>query len=168
MACCTVTDSGMEKTSASIIPAALGSVSFSSIRPLGYHAGVTEGRRYNPPVAKKDGEAKVDFGTSSYAIRSKKIDVRGEVDMNTAPKLREKIQDAIAKKPQVIIINLSEVTRMDSAGVAVLVEGIQWARKEKIILSLQEVSAAAQAVLEVSRVDKLFQVSGNNYIPPIK
>jgi anti-sigma B factor antagonist len=119
-------------------------------------------------VAKKDGEAKVDFGTSSYAIRSKKIDVRGEVDMNTAPKLREKIQDAIAKKPQVIIINLSAVTRMDSAGVAVLVEGIQWARKEKIILSLQEVSPAAQAMLEMARVDKLFQVSGNNYIPPIK
>ena len=42
------------------------------------------------------------------------------------------------------------------------------ARKEKIILSLQEVSKAAQAVLEVSRVDKLFQVSGNNYIPPLK
>ena len=119
-------------------------------------------------MAKKDPESKVDFGSSSYAIRSKKIDVRGEVVMNTAPKLREKIQAAIATKPQVIIINLSDVTRMDSAGVAVLVEGIQMARKEKIILSLQEVSPAAQQVLELSRVDKLFQVSGNNYIPPIK
>ncbi len=55
---------------------------------------------------------------------------------------------------------------MDSAGVAVLVEGIQWARKEKIILSLQDVSKAAQDVLEVARVDKLFQVSGKNYLPP--
>ncbi len=119
-------------------------------------------------MAKKEPDSKVDFGSSSYAIRSKKIDVRGQVDLNTAPKLREKIQDAIAKKPQVIIINLSEVTRMDSAGVAVLVEGIQWARKEKIILSLQEVSTAAQAMLEMARVDKLFQVSGNNYVPPIK
>ena len=119
-------------------------------------------------MARKDPESKVDFGSSSYAIRSKKIEVRGEIDMNTAPKLREKIQAAFSTKPEVIIINLSAVTRMDSAGVAVLVESIQWARKEKIILSLQEVSKAAQAVLEVSRVDKLFQVSGNNYIPPLK
>ena len=120
-----------------------------------------------PIVPKKDPDSKVDFGSSSYAIRSKKIDVRGEVDMNTAPKLREKIQATFATKPSVIIINLSAVTRMDSAGVAVLVESIQWARREKIILSLQEVSPVAQKVLEMSRVDKLFQVSGKNYIPPI-
>ena len=131
-------------------------------------AGETRRRGYNPRVSKKEPESKVDFSSSSYAIRSKRIDVRGEVDMNSAPRLREKIQAALAAKPQVIIVNLSEVTRMDSAGVAVLVEGIQWARKEKIILSLQEVSKAAQAVLEVARVDKLFQVSGNNYVPPIK
>jgi anti-sigma B factor antagonist len=119
-------------------------------------------------MAKKEPEAKMEFGSSSFNIKTKKIDVKGEVDMNTAPKLREKLQSALALKPQVIILNLSAVTRMDSAGVAVLVEGIQWARKEKIILSLQEVSNAAQAVLEMARVDKLFQVSGNNYIPPIK
>jgi len=117
-------------------------------------------------VADLDGD--VDFGTSSYNIRTKKIDVRGEVDMRTAPKLREQIQAAIGKKPQVIVINLSAVTRMDSAGVAVLVEGIQLARKEKIILSLQDVSKPAQSVLEMARVDKLFQVSGNNYVPPLK
>jgi anti-anti-sigma factor len=111
---------------------------------------------------------KVDFGTSSYSIRSKKIEVRGEVDRNTAPKLRDKIKTALEAKPQVVILNLSAVTHMDSAGVAILVEAIQWARKEKIILSLQEVSKAAQQVLEMSRVDKLFMVSGNNYIPPMK
>lgn len=119
-------------------------------------------------MAQIEPDDKMQFGSSSYTIRSKKIDVKGEVDMNTAPKLREKLRSALALKPQVIILNLSEVTRMDSAGVAVLVEGIQWARKEKIILSLQEISKAAQAVLEMARVDKLFQVSGNNYIPPVK
>jgi anti-sigma B factor antagonist len=55
---------------------------------------------------------------------------------------------------------------MDSAGVAVLIEGINEARKEKIILSLQDISKPAQQVLEMARVDKLFQVSGKNYLPP--
>ena len=117
-------------------------------------------------VAKKDNESKVEFEASSHNIRSKRIDVRGEVDVHSAPILLEQIQAAIAKRYEVIIINLREVSRMDSAGVAVLIEGINEARKQKIILSLQDVSKAAQSVLEMARVDKLFQVSGKNYLPP--
>jgi anti-sigma B factor antagonist len=117
-------------------------------------------------ASKKDGESKVEFEASSHNIRSKRINVRGEVDVNSAPVLLEQIQAAIARKPEVIIINLSQVTKMDSAGVAVLIEGINEARKEKIILSLQDLSKPAQSVLEMARVDKLFQVSGKNYLPP--
>ena len=117
-------------------------------------------------VTKKDNENKVEFEASSHNIRSKRIDVRGEVDVQSAPILLEQIQAAIGKHYEVIIINLREVSRMDSAGVAVLIEGINEARKEKIILSLAEVSKAAQSVLEMARVDKLFQVSGKNYLPP--
>jgi anti-sigma B factor antagonist len=117
-------------------------------------------------ASKKDGESKVEFEASSHNIRSKRINVRGEVDLNSAPVLLEQILAAIARKPEVIIINLNQVTKMDSAGVAVLIEGINEARKEKIILSLQDLSKAAQSVLEMARVDKLFQVSGKNYLPP--
>jgi len=118
-------------------------------------------------ASKKDGESsKVEFEASSHNIRSKRINVRGEVDVNSAPVLLEQILAAIARKPEVIIINLCQVTKMDSAGVAVLIEGINEARKEKIILSLQDLSKPAQSVLEMARVDKLFQVSGKNYLPP--
>lgn len=116
-------------------------------------------------VAKKE-DSKVEFEASSHNIRSKRINVRGEVDVNSAPVLLDQILAAIAKKPEVIIINLRDVTKMDSAGVAVLIEGINEARKEKIILSLQDLSRPAQSVLEMARVDKLFQVSGKNYLPP--
>ena len=114
----------------------------------------------------RNNDSKVEFEASSHNIRSKRIDVRGEVDVNSAPVLLEQIQNAIKKRYEVIIINLKDVTRMDSAGVAVLIEGINEARKERIILSLAEVSKPAQQVLEMSRVDKLFQVSGKNYLPP--
>ena len=117
-------------------------------------------------MAKKENESRVEFEASSHNIRSKRIDVKGEVDVHNAPVLLQQIQVAIAKRYEVIIINLRDVTRMDSAGVAVLIEGINEARKEKIILSLAAVSQAAQSVLEMARVDKLFQVSGKNYLPP--
>ena len=117
-------------------------------------------------AAKKEGESKVEFEASSHNIRSKRINVRGEVDVNSAPVLLQQILAAIDRKPEVIIINLGQVTKMDSAGVAVLIEGINEARKQKIILSLQDLSKPAQSVLEMARVDKLFQVSGKNYLPP--
>ena len=115
-------------------------------------------------VAKKD--SKVEFEASSHNIRSKRINVRGEVDLHSAPVLLEQILAAIERKPEVIIINLGQVTKMDSAGVAVLIECINEARKQKIIMSLQDLSKPAQSVLEMARVDKLFQVSGKNYLPP--
>jgi len=117
-------------------------------------------------LAKKDNESKVEFEASSHNIRSKRINVKGEIDVSSAPVLLDQIMAAIARKPEVIIINLCQVTKMDSAGVAVLIEGINKARKQKIILSLQDLSKAAQSVLEMARVDKLFQVSGKNYLPP--
>jgi anti-sigma B factor antagonist len=117
-------------------------------------------------LAKKDNESKVEFEASSHNIRSKRINVKGEIDVNSAPVLLDQIMVAIARRPEVIIINLCQVTKMDSAGVAVLIEGINEARKQKIILSLQDLSKAAQSVLEMARVDKLFQVSGKNYLPP--
>jgi anti-sigma B factor antagonist len=117
-------------------------------------------------LAKKDNESKVEFEASSHNIRSKRINVKGEIDVNSAPVLLEQIMAAITRRPEVIIINLCQVTKMDSAGVAVLIEGINEARKQKIILSLQDLSKPAQSVLEMARVDKLFQVSGKNYLPP--
>ena len=117
-------------------------------------------------AGKKEGDSKVEFEASSHNIRSKRINVRGEVDLNSAPVLLEQIMLAIERRPEVIIINLGQVTKMDSAGVAVLIEGINEARKQKIILSLQDLSKPAQSVLEMARVDKLFQVSGKNYLPP--
>jgi len=117
-------------------------------------------------LAKKDNESKVEFEASSHNIRSKRINVKGEIDASSAPVLLDQIMAAIARRPEVIIINLCLVTKMDSAGVAVLIEGINEARKQKIILSLQDLSKPAQSVLEMARVDKLFQVSGKNYLPP--
>lgn len=124
------------------------------------------GARSEDRVTKKENESKVEFEASSHNIRSKRINVKGEVDVNSAPVLLDQIMAAIARKPEVIIINLCLVTKMDSAGVAVLIEGINEARKQKIILSLQDLSRPAQSVLEMARVDKLFQVSGKNYLPP--
>ena len=106
--------------------------------------------------------------TISYRMAGKMVRVSGEIDMDSAERLRQKLERALKKKPQAVIVDLSLVTRMDSSGVAVLLEAIQLARKEKIVLVLQDPSPAARSVLEVARVDKLFMVSSDPGADPKK
>ena len=106
--------------------------------------------------------------TISYRMAGKMIRVTGDVDMESAARLRAKLEKALKKKPQAVIVDLSQVTRMDSSGVAVLLEAIQWARKEKVVLVLQDPSPPARSVLEVARVDKLFMVSTDPGADPKK
>ena len=75
-------------------------------------------------------------------------------------------RDVVDHDPAATGAHVAVDLRLLDAGVAVLIEGINEARKEKIILSLQDISKPAQQVLEMARVDKLFQVSGKNYLPP--
>ena len=106
--------------------------------------------------------------TISFRMAGKMVRVSGDIDMESAARLRTKLERALKRRPQAVIVDLSQVTRMDSAGVAVLLEAIQWARKEKIVLVLQDPSPAARSVLEVARVDKLFMVSTDRGANPKK
>jgi len=84
------------------------------------------------------------------------IDVKGQVDLFSSPKLRSAILEAFNTQGTRIAINLGEVTYMDSSGVASLVEGLQMARTKKRGLVLFGLHKGAKEVLELARLDKIF------------
>lgn len=102
----------------------------------------------------------MDFASKSFQIASRVIQVTGPVDFNSAAKLREKLRKTFDQKPQAVIVQLSQVTSMDTAGVAVLIEAFQWSKDEKILFVLADPSPQARAALEVSRLGKFFMSSG--------
>jgi anti-sigma B factor antagonist len=53
---------------------------------------------------------------------------------------------------------LSEVSYIDSSGVASLVEGYQTAKKKNLKFALLGVSGPAMSVLELARLDKVFPI----------
>jgi anti-sigma B factor antagonist len=55
------------------------------------------------------------------------LDVSGEVDMATAPKLEESIKAALEQRPEVLVVDLSGVGFLASAGMSVLIGGNQQA-----------------------------------------
>ncbi|KAA8964266.1 STAS domain-containing protein [Mycobacterium sp.] len=64
---------------------------------------------------------KTDFDvTETWVRRLAVVSVRGDVDMLSAPRLTEAIDSALAKEPHGLIIDLSRVEFLGSAGISVL------------------------------------------------
>jgi anti-sigma B factor antagonist len=85
------------------------------------------------------------------------VALEGEIDMEEAPRVRRTLLDSLKKKRD-ILVDLSQVTYIDSSGIASLIEGLQAARKQKNDLALVSVSQRARRVLELARLDKVFTI----------
>ena len=83
------------------------------------------------------------------------VRVRGEVDLSWSQQVRKTILDALGKS-KAVGVELSEVTYMDSSGIAALVEGFQNARGKGQKFALVAASAPVRSVLKLARLDKVF------------
>lgn len=95
--------------------------------------------------------------SSSENLGFRLVTVGGEVDLSWSPQLRKAILDALAtKKP--VAVDLSQVSYIDSSGIAALVEGFQQARGKSQRFALVAISSAVRAVLELARLDRVFPI----------
>lgn len=85
------------------------------------------------------------------------IIVSGDVDLYSSPELRRAILEAMAVEREVVV-DLSGVRYMDSSGVATLVEGLKSAMNDGKSFRLLSPSSAVMKVLELSRLDSIFEV----------
>lgn len=83
------------------------------------------------------------------------VAVAGEVDLSWSGQVRRAILDALGTSDKVLV-RMSEVSYIDSSGIAALVEGYQTAKAKSAIFGLLEVSAPVRAVLELARLDQVF------------
>ncbi len=89
------------------------------------------------------------------------IDVSGEVDMESSPKLRDELKKAVKKKPATLRLRLADVPYIDSSGIAVLIEGMKWAQGKKIPYVLVDISDSVRDVLKLSRLLEAFTIEGS-------
>ena len=85
------------------------------------------------------------------------IRLSGEVDLSWSQQVRHAVLAALEDKPAVGV-ELSEVSYIDSSGIAALVEGFQSARARGSRFALVAVSDAVRAVLELARLDRVFLI----------
>ena len=79
------------------------------------------------------------------------VDVGGEIDIYTAPRLRELLIDLAGKNNYQLIVNLEKVEFLDSTGLGVLVGGLKRVRAHDGSLDL---------VCTQERILKIFRITG--------
>ena len=83
----------------------------------------------------------------------------GEIDLYTAPTLREAALAAMRQHGTTLRLDLNDVTFMDSTGIEVLLATRRRAELEGGSLTLCRPSQAARRVIEVTGLDKLFTIA---------
>ena len=79
------------------------------------------------------------------------IAVRGEIDVATAPQLRESLHSVIAQGEGTIVLDLLEVTFLDSTALGVLVGALKRCR---------ELGGELHIVVADPRIVKIFEITG--------
>ncbi len=86
------------------------------------------------------------------------IEVQGEVDLYSSPRVRESIVAATRAKAPTLVVDLSGVGYMDSSGVATLVEGLQFSRRYGGAFRLAGLTPGVRQVFAFAKLDKVFEI----------
>ena len=86
------------------------------------------------------------------------VDVKGEIDVYTAPKLREKLIELVSEGKYNVVVNLEGVDFLDSTGLGVLVGALKRVKAHDGSLSL---------VCTQDKILKIFKITGLTKVFPI-
>ncbi len=89
------------------------------------------------------------------------IDCSGDVDLYSSPRLREALMKEIHAAGPDVLVNMVDVTYIDSSGIATLVEALQLSRQTKTRFGLFGLQSNARSVLELARLNKVFNIFKN-------
>ena len=96
----------------------------------------------------------VDESHSPYTV----LAVKGEVDVYTAPRLREKLVELASQGKYQIIVDLEGVDFLDSTGLGVLVGGLKRLRSHDGDLGLVCTQNRILKVFEITGLTKVFEI----------
>jgi anti-sigma B factor antagonist len=93
--------------------------------------------------------------------RSEVLPLKGEIDLHVSPSVTASLNAMVEKKPRRLVVDLSDVTYIDSAGLAALIEAMQKVEGyggKFLLAGLQE---TVRSIFEISRLDQVFQIFPN-------
>jgi anti-sigma B factor antagonist len=93
----------------------------------------------------------------SYSV----VDVKGEIDVYTAPKLREKLIELVSEGSHDVVVNLEGVDFLDSTGLGVLVGALKRVKAHDGSLSLVCTQDKILKIFKITGLTKVFPIHGS-------
>jgi anti-sigma B factor antagonist len=87
------------------------------------------------------------------------VAVAGELDLETAPLLRQRLHDLIESGHVALTVDLAQLSFLDSTGISVLVEALKLAGRRDGRLVLRAPAPSIRRVLEITGLIELFGLS---------
>jgi anti-sigma B factor antagonist len=88
------------------------------------------------------------------------VAVRGEIDLFTAPELKQKLTDAIESGKSRIVVDLTETTFLDSTALGVLIGAVKRLRSREGALVIVNVDQNIAKTFEITGLDQIFTILG--------
>ena len=86
------------------------------------------------------------------------LPLKGEIDLHVSPVVTASLTAMIEKKPPRVVIDLSDVTYIDSAGLAALIQAMQKVEAYGGKFLLAGLQATVRSIFEISRLDQVFRI----------
>ena len=96
-----------------------------------------------------------DFHVSSSDADEPVVEVSGNLDMDATLRLEPVLDKLLAAGPDVLTIDLSRLTFMDSTGLGMLVEVLEHARRGEVELRLERPPHGVGRVIELTGLDAM-------------
>ncbi len=89
------------------------------------------------------------------------IEVGGEIDVYTAPRLRDKITELVGEGHYHLVIDMEKVDFLDSTGLGVLVGGLKRVRTHEGSLELVCTQERLLKIFRITGLGKVFAIHGS-------
>ena len=96
--------------------------------------------------------------TTPRQSRSNVVPLKGEIDLHVSPTVTAALNEMIDKKPERLVVDLSDVSYIDSAGLAALIQAMQKVEGYGGKFMLAGLQETVRSIFEISRLDQVFQI----------
>jgi anti-sigma B factor antagonist len=86
------------------------------------------------------------------------LPLKGEVDLHVSPMVTTSLNEMIDKKPERLVVDLTDVSYIDSAGLAALIQAMQKVEGYGGKFMLAGLQETVRSIFEISRLDQVFQI----------
>lgn len=90
--------------------------------------------------------------------RNVTVQLAGEIDIKCSGKIKNKFKEIYENKPGTLVVDMTEVTFMDSSGLAVLVGALQQSLTNDSKLKLAGLTKDVRSIFEICRLETIFDI----------